>query len=408
MSIMENRTNPNSPPIVTVSQVNRVVSSLVKGDSRLGNVAVRGEISNFTRHAPTGHLYFTLKDEQTRLRAVMFADKAAGVKFSPKSGDSVIVRGSIRVYEVNGEYQVYCTEMTRDGEGEQAAAFEELYKRLKAEGLFAQKRPKPVRPAKIAVVTAPGGAALQDIINVISRRYPIAELTVVPVTVQGAYAPRSVARGIAAAQDTGAELIIFGRGGGSAEDLSAYNTEEVVRAVYASRIPTISAVGHEIDTTLADLAADLRAPTPSAAAELAVPDISELSAELAGMENYIKSCVIRKIADRERALNSAAELIKALSPQSRIAEGERRLASLADSVRLKMHGAVERAERAFLRSAEVISALNPLGVLARGYSVTYCGEKIVRSAKELKEGDGLTIKLADGSAAARVISVSEE
>ena len=151
---MENRSNTGGPPIVTVSQVNRVVSSIVKGDSRLGNVAVRGEISNFTRHAATGHLYFTLKDEHTRLRAVMFADKAAGVKFSPKSGDSVIVRGAIRVYEVNGEYQVYCAEMTRDGEGEQAAAFEELYKRLKAEGLFAQKRPMPARPLEIAVVSA--------------------------------------------------------------------------------------------------------------------------------------------------------------------------------------------------------------------------------------------------------------
>lgn len=405
---MENRINPSSPPIVTVSQVNRVVSSLIKGDSRLGNVAVRGEISNFTRHTATGHLYFTLKDEQTRLRAVMFADKAAGVKFSPKSGDSVIVRGAIRVYEVNGEYQVYCTEMTRDGEGEQAAAFEELYRRLKAEGLFAQKRPKPARPSEIAVVTAPGGAALQDIINIISRRYPIAKLTVVPVTVQGVYAPRSVARGIAAAQDTGAELIIFGRGGGSAEDLSAYNTEEVVRAVYASRIPTISAVGHEIDTTLADLAADLRAPTPSAAAELAVPDISELAAELEGVRRYIGSCVMRKIADRERALDSAAGLIKALSPQSRIAEGERRLSSLEDSVSLKMRNLIDRAERAFMRSAEVISALNPLGVLARGYSVTYCGDKIVRAAGELKEGDDITVKLASGSASAKVVSVSED
>ncbi len=405
---MENRSNTGGPPIVTVSQVNRVVSSIVKGDSRLGNVAVRGEISNFTRHAATGHLYFTLKDEHTRLRAVMFADKAAGVKFSPKSGDSVIVRGAIKVYEVNGEYQVYCAEMTRDGEGEQAAAFEELYKRLKAEGLFAQKRPMPARPSEIAVVTASGGAALQDIINVISRRYPIAKLTVVPVTVQGVYAPHSVARGIAAAQHTGAELIIFGRGGGSAEDLSAYNTEEVVRAVYASGIPTISAVGHEIDTTLADLAADLRAPTPSAAAELAVPDISELSAELESVRRYIGSCVTRRIADRERALNSAAGLIKALSPQSRIADGERRLSSLSDSISLKIHNSVERAERAFLCSAEVISALNPLGVLARGYSVTYCGEKIVRAADELKEGDDITLKLARGSASAKVVSVSED
>ncbi len=405
---MENRINPSSPPVVTVSQVNRVVSSLVKGDSRLGNVAVRGEISNFTRHAATGHLYFTLKDEQTRLRAVMFADKAMGVKFSPKSGDSVIVRGAIRVYEVNGEYQVYCTEMIRDGEGEQAAAFEELYGRLKTEGLFAQKRPIPARPAEIAVVTAPGGAALQDIINVISRRYPIAKLTVVPVTVQGVYAPRSVARGIAAAQDTGAELIIFGRGGGSAEDLSAYNTEEVVRAVYASRIPTISAVGHEIDTTLADLAADLRAPTPSVAAELAVPDISELAAELDGVRRYIGSCVMRKLTDRERALESAVGLIKALSPQSRIAESERRLSSLKDSVSLKMRNLIDRAERAFMRSAEVISALNPLGVLARGYSVTYCGERIVRAAGELKEGDDITVKLASGSASAKVLSVSED
>lgn len=399
---MESRIN--SVPIVTVSQVNRVVGMLIKGDKRLGNVAVRGEISNFTRHTKTGHLYFTLKDEQTQLKAVMFAGNAAGVAFLPKDGDLVVVRGAITVYEPAGVYQVNCVSMELDGAGAQAAALEQLKKRLYAEGLFSQKRRLPRRPTRIAVVTAPGGAALQDMINIISRRFPIAALVVVPALVQGVGAAQSVAEGIERAQSVGADVIIFGRGGGSSEDLSAFDTELVVRAVYASKIPTISAVGHETDTTLADYAADLRAPTPSAAAELVVPDISEIVSELEGFGAYARSYVVRRISEKERELDAKGAIVKALSPQNRIAAWEQRLDNLSESMSLKMHSSLERAERSLLRSSEVISALNPMGVLARGYSVTYGSGGIVTKASELKAGDNITVRLAEGSIAAEVVS----
>lgn len=395
-------------PVVTVSQVNRVVGMLIKGDKRLANVAVRGEVSNFTRHYKTGHLYFTLKDEKTQLKAVMFAGNAMGLDFSPENGDKVVCRGAITVYEPSGVYQINCTEIERDGEGEQAAALEELKKRLSAEGVFSQKRQLPPLPKTIAVITALGGAALQDIINIISRRYPIARLVVIPALVQGVGAAESVAACLARAQDTGADVIIFGRGGGSAEDLGAFNTELVARAVYASAIPTISAVGHETDFTVADLAADLRAPTPSAAAELAVPEIGAIYSAIEGTQKRTRAAAARSIAMNEAALASRCELIKALSPQSRIRGWEQRLDSLTASVHDRMHGRLDAAERTLARNAEVISALNPLGVLARGYSVASRGGKILSDTKDLAVGDSVEIRLSKGGFSAKVTEITEE
>lgn len=396
-----------NPPVVTVSQVNRVVSMLIKGDRRLMNVAVRGEVSNLVCHKKTGHLYFTLTDGQTQLKAVMFAGHAAGLRFSPADGDSVICFGQITTYEPSGVYQINCTGMRPDGEGAQAAALEELKKRLLAEGVFSQKRPLPVRPRKIAVVTAPGGAALQDIINIISRRYPLAAIVVVPALVQGVGAPQSVSRSLRAAQKTGADVIIVGRGGGSAEDLSAFNTEEVARAVFESRIPTISAVGHETDTTLCDYAADLRAPTPSAAAELVVPDRTELVERLDGALEYVKQMALRRLAAAENAIDSRKNVIRARSPRSVILAKEQSVRAISSEISLKINARLDSTERTLARRAEVISALDPLAVMARGFSVTKRGERIISSAGELAVGDMVEISFSSGKACAQIKQIEE-
>lgn len=393
------------PPVVSVTQVNRVVGMLIKGDRRLANVAVRGEISNFTRHYKTGHLYFTLKDEQTQLKAVMFAGNAARLRFDPDNGDKVVCYGAITVYEPNGVYQINCSAMEPDGAGEQAKALEELKKRLAAQGLFDQKRPLPRLPKCVAVVTSAGGAALQDVINIISRRCPVVRLIVIPAKVQGEGADISVAAAIARAQDTDADVIIFGRGGGSAEDLSAFNSEVVARAVFASRIPTISAVGHETDFSIADLTADMRAPTPSAAAELAVPELGNIHAAIEGTMEQIRAGMLRRLSDAERSLEAQMSLIAALSPKSRLNNAEQRLDELSAVIRTGMHHRLDRAEQSLKANAEIISALDPLGVLARGFSLTSTDRGIVTSAAQLSPGDSINVRLSEGSVRATVTEI---
>lgn len=393
------------PPVVTVSQVNRVVGMLIKGDKRLANVAVRGEISNFTRHYKTGHLYFTLKDEQTQLKAVMFAGNAAHLDFDPENGGKVVCYGAITVYEPNGVYQINCIDMEPDGAGEQARALEELKKRLAEQGLFSQKRPLPRMPRCVVVITSAGGAALQDVINIISRRCPTVKLIVIPAKVQGEGADLSVAAALNRAQDTDADVIIFGRGGGSAEDLSAFNSEVVARAVYTSRIPTISAVGHETDFSIADLTADMRAPTPSAAAELAVPDISVILAAIEGTMEQIRSDLLRKISDSSRELSVRMDLIAALSPKSRLNTAEQRLDELSARIRTEMHNRLDRADRSITASAEVISALDPLGVLSRGYSLTTAEKGVVTSARQLSPGEMIAVRFAQGGVKAQVTEI---
>ena len=384
------------PPVVSVTQVNRVVGMLIKGDRRLANVAVRGEISNFTRHYKTGHLYFTLKDESTQLKAVMFAGNASHLEFDPDNGDKVVCYGAITVYEPNGVYQINCSDMEPDGAGEQAKALEEL---------FDQKRPLPKLPKCVAVITSAGGAALQDVINIVSRRCPVVKLTVIPAKVQGEGADISVAAALNRAQDTDADVIIFGRGGGSAEDLSAFNSEVVARAVYSSRIPTISAVGHETDFSVADLVADMRAPTPSAAAELAVPEISVISAAIEGTMEQIRAGYLRRLAESERSLEAQMALISALSPRSRLNNVEQRLDELTARIRTGMHNRLDRAEQSLKATASVISALDPLGVMARGFSLTSNENGIVTASSQLSVGDSVTVKLSEGSVKASVTEI---
>lgn len=391
------------PPIVTVTQVNRVVGMIIGGDKRFADVAVRGEISNFTRHYKTGHLYFTLKDEQTQLRAVMFAGNAAHLEFDPEDGNKVICFGAVTVYEPGGVYQIKCLDMQPDGEGEQARALEELKKRLAEQGLFDRKRPLPAMPKCVAVVTSAGAAALQDVINIISRRYPIARLIVIPAKVQGEGADLSVAAAINRAQETDADVLIFGRGGGSAEDLSAFNSEVVARAVYNSRIPTISAVGHQTDYSIADLVADRRAPTPSAAAELAVPELGVITAAIDGTMQQIRRNAARRLDDSSRVLEAKMALITALSPRTRLNNSEQRLDELSARIRTSVHTRLDRAEHSLMASADMISALNPLAVLSRGYSLTSGEGGVVTSASQLKPGDEITVRFSDGSARARVV-----
>ena len=391
------------PPIVTVTQVNRVVGMIIGGDKRLADVAVRGEISNFTRHYKTGHLYFTLKDEQTQLRAVMFAGNAAHLEFDPEDGNKVICFGAVTVYEPGGVYQIKCLDMQPDGEGEQARALEELKKRLAEQGLFDRKRPLPAMPKCVAVVTSAGAAALQDVINIISRRYPIARLIVIPAKVQGEGADLSVAAAINRAQETDADVLIFGRGGGSAEDLSAFNSEVVARAVYNSRIPTISAVGHQTDYSIADLVADRRAPTPSAAAELAVPELGVITAAIDGTMQQIRRNAARRLDDSSRVLEAKMALITALSPRTRLNNSEQHLDELSARIRTSVHTRLDRAEHSLMASADMISALNPLAVLSRGYSLTSRESGVVTSASQLKPGDEITVRFSDGSARARVV-----
>lgn len=395
-------------PVMTVTQLTAAVKSAITSMPELSHVAVAGEISSCTRSAK-GHIYITLKDGAIVVSAVVFAGSARTLTHQPQVNEQVVCYGSVDVYGGQGRYQLYCTDITLQGAGTQAAELEALRRRLEQEGLFSQHRPIPAMPKIIAVVTSAGGAALTDIKNVLARRCPMVKLLLIPALVQGAEAPESVAAGIRRAQDTDADVIIFGRGGGSVEDLSCFNSEVIARAVYASRIPTISAVGHERDYSICDYAADLRAPTPSAAAELAASVTADMMIDdLSGALSQISSRMSHYIAERGSMLDSRMALITALSPASRLRTASQRLDSIEQQIRQSIHSRLDRLDRAVMASAGVISALNPLAVLSRGYSVTSSGERIVTEAGQLSPGDDISIRLGKGSVTARVTSVSED
>lgn len=395
-------------PVMTVTQLTAAVKSAITSMPELSHVAVAGEISSCTRSAKW-HIYITLKDGASVVSAVVFAGSARTLTHQPQVNEQVVCYGSVDVYGGQGRYQLYCTDITLQGAGTQAAELEALRRRLEQEGLFSQHRPIPAMPRIIAVVTSAGGAALTDIKNVLARRCPMVKLLLIPALVQGAEAPESVAAGIRRAQDTDADVIIFGRGGGSVEDLSCFNSEVIARAVYASRIPTISAVGHERDYSICDYAADLRAPTPSAAAELAASVTADMMIDdLSGALSQISSRMSHYIAERGSMLDSRMALITALSPASRLRTASQRLDSIEQQIRQSIHSRLDRLDRAVMASAGVISALNPLAVLSRGYSVTSSGERIVTEAGQLSPGDDISIRLGKGSVTARVTSVSED
>lgn len=398
------KTKSDTLRINSVSEITARVRDVLEGDMSLRSVFVRGEISNFTRRAGrfgSDYLYFTLKDAKTQLSCVMF-EGVDELELEPRDGMSVVCEGMITVYPAYGRYQLKCYSMSEDGEGAASAALEALKAKLLDEGIFSQKRERPMFPKKIAVITSPTGAAVQDIKNVISRRYPVTELCVIPAYVQGANAVPSLITGLNSANAVGADLIIFGRGGGSSEDLDCFNSEELARAIYASRVPTISAVGHEIDTTIADLAADMRAPTPSAAAELAVPDISVLKDSIDALCKRSSSAMRQCVRRLELELSSLEKDVRLSSPRARIAAWGSRLDSLIGEISVKTHRKLADAESSLMIKAQSISAMNPLGVLSRGYSVTTKDGKAVKSSEELEIGDMIDIRLDKGGASAEV------
>ena len=393
---------------VTVSQLVRRLSMLVSSDREIRSISVKGEISNFTNHIKSGHLYFTLRDGDSGIKAVMFRNHAEKLTFAPEAGMNVVVTGSVQLYERDGACQIYVTSMQQDeGIGEGLLSFEQLKAKLDQEGLFQQKRPLPKTPASICVVTSETGAAIKDIVNVLSRRYPFVKVFLIPVLVQGTDAPASIAKGIEKAQSVGCDLIIFGRGGGSAEDLSAFNTETVARAVYASKIPTISAVGHEIDFTISDFVADMRAPTPSAAAELAVPDITELKAGLANLQKQLREKVQSRLTEAKASLDNLEKLLSYRKPSILLEAQSRRLTDLYASIQKDFSSVISAKESRLAAAVELLDAFDPLKTLERGYSMVTKDGTLISSVKALKKGEVITVKLSDGSLEAVVEEISE-
>lgn len=394
--------------IVTVSQINRRLALLIKGDKQIQNISVKGEISNFTHHTKSGHMYFTLREGQAGIKAVMFCNYAERLTFEPENGMNVVVTGSVQLYERDGVCQIYATEMRQEeGVGEGMLSYEQLKARLNEEGLFSQHRPLPVQPSSICVVTSETGAAIQDIMKVLSTRWPFVRVCLVPVLVQGVDAPVSIAKGIEKAQTSGCDLIIFGRGGGSAEDLAAFNTEIVARAVYASKIPTISAVGHEIDFTIADFAADERAPTPSAAAERAVPDITELRAGLENLKKQLKEKTLNKFSEAKTRVDAAAKLLSYHKPANRLEAESQKINTLFSAIRKDFSSIISLKESQLSGTVELLDAFDPLRTLERGYSMVTKDGHLISSAKSVDKGDKITVKLFDGELEAVVEKVSQ-
>ena len=397
---------------LTVTQLNEYVKMLMDSNPVLKNVWIKGEISNFKNHYSTGHLYFSLKDDGGILRAVMFRSYAQKVPFVPRDGMKVLVHGRVSAFVRDGQYQIYVDEMLPDGVGALHLAFEQLKQKLAAQGLFdeARKKPLPQYPMRIGIVTSPTGAAIRDMLNILGRRFPCAEIKLYPAQVQGADAPPQLIRGIQYFNESrSVDVIIIGRGGGSIEDLWAFNDEGLALCVAASHIPVISAVGHESDFTICDFVADKRAPTPSAAAELAVPDRSDLLRGLNGVSGKLASFVLQKIqANRNNlkylresgVLSSAAPLLN-----------EKRMGLLYAARRLdgEISNTKNRANADISAMAARLEALSPLSVLARGYSVVAdTNGNAIRSVSNVNVGDGINVRVSDGTVRATVQSIQKE
>ncbi len=397
--------------ILTVSQLNRYISFKLKDDIKLRGILVKGEISGFTNHYKTGHFYFTLKDGESMIKAVMFNNFASRLKFMPENGMSVIVSGNVQVFERDGVYQIYATDMQPDGLGALYMAYEQLKDKLSKEGLFDadHKKQLPPFPRKIGIVTSPGAAALQDMINIISRRYPIAEITVFQALVQGENAPDSICRAISMADLCGLDLIIVGRGGGSAEDLFCFNSEKIARAVYMCETPVISAVGHETDTTIIDFVSDLRAPTPSAAAELAVPDISVLRSAVTGLEKKLYSVFSGYLDKRQAEIGRYADKISSLSPSAVLDKNEAVLSEKTKHLENAANGYINSRENKLANLVVRLDLLSPLKIMSKGYSLVYnSSDMIVRNADDLCKGDHVRIRLEHGGADAEITEIFPE
>lgn len=396
--------------VLSVSQINQYIQSLMDHDPRLLNVAVRGEISNYKVY-PSGHHYFTVKDESSALRCVMFRSSAIRLRFRPESGMQIIAMGKISVYPRDGAYQLYCNSLILDGVGDLYAAFEQLKSKLAAHGLFdpMHKKPTPMYPGVIGVVTSSAGAAIHDILRVLKKRYPLTRVRLLPVRVQGAEAPAEISAAIAYANRYRlADLLIVGRGGGSIEDLWAFNDEQVANAIYRSEIPVISAVGHEPDVTISDFVADLRAATPSNAAELAVPDQDALRQHLDAVRQGLENA-------SRRQLKAAKQRYKSLSSASVLNDPQKCIHIRRETVKLaaaQLHAIQQsntaRSKQKYISLTAKLDALSPLKVLTRGYSMVQTDTgMIVRSVQQLRCHESVNIRFSDGCVAAKIIDVKE-
>ncbi len=388
------------PSAVSVSELNTFIKMLLESAPTLNDVYVKGEISNFKNHISSGHFYFSLKDKDSQIKAVMFRSSASRMKFVPENGMMVVAHGRVASYVRDGQYQLYADSMEPDGVGALYVAFEQLKQRLAAQGVFApeKKKPLPKIPKTIGVITSPTGAAVRDIINIATRRFPFAKIVVYPALVQGENAASSLISGIRYFNDTGsADVIIIGRGGGSIEDLWAFNDENLAKTVCASEIPVISAVGHETDFTICDFAADLRAPTPSAAAELAVPDTAELKHKINNIISR-ESAVLLQMLSAKRETLARYEKSRYLSSPGHMID-DRRMTLVLSSERLMTSAAHvnEIKKHALSALSGKLEALSPLAVLSRGYGVVSSEEgKVIKEIADVSVGDKITVKVRDG------------
>ena len=386
--------------ILTVSQLNRYVKSLLDGDFRLRDLFLRGEISNYTRHYRSGHLYFTLKEGGSAVKAVMFAGYAQELAFEPENGMAVILRCSVSLYERDGSYQIYVYEMQPDGRGALQVAFEQLYRKLQVQGLFDEtnKKPIPRFAQRIGVVTSETGAALQDILNILSRRCPMAQVVLAPALVQGREAPDSLIAALQALDEWGkCDVIIIGRGGGSMEDLWCFNDERLVRQIVACHTPIISAVGHETDFTLCDYAADLRAPTPSAAAELASVKMEELEERLEILADRTKRAAGHCLAQKEQQLQRLSLQLTHLTPERRLQEYAEKLQNLWNMIQSSEKSVIIKKQEALRLQSARLQALDPMARLAGGYSIVLKDGRVLSSIQQVQEGDHLQVRLHDGT-----------
>lgn len=398
--------------VFSISQINEYIKITLESNPVLSNVWLRGEISNFKSNYASGHLYFSLKDENSAIRAVMFRSSAARLRFRPESGMKVVVHGRISAYTVSGDYQIILDDMEPDGAGALAIAFEQLKQKLGAEGLFDPARKKPIPPfaRSVGVITSASGAALHDIINVSGRRCPSTAIVIYPAYVQGELAPASLTNGIQFFNRVHpVDLIIIGRGGGSAEDLWCFNHEGLARVIADSDIPVISAVGHETDFTICDFVADLRAPTPSAAAEIAFPDTAELRSRISSFCDRADRLMLHKVDRIDSRLQMLRKNAELYSPVRMLDESLNKLTGLRGELDSLMKAVLNREENEFGLLCARLEGVNPLSVLAHGYAMVQNSEGIIVSrTDEVKEGDRVKISISDGALEAEILEIKKK
>ena len=385
---------------LSVKQLNLFVKSLIEGDVRLNNVYVTGEISNFKNHYQSGHFYFTLKDNDAQIRCVMFRAYACRVPFMVRDGLKVVLRGRVSLYEKDGQYQFYAEEMHEQGLGDISLQFQQIKEKLEKEGLFLEenKRQIPAFPQRIAVITSDTGAAVQDILNITARRYPLCEIMLCPVAVQGENAVPSMINALERVYALGnCDTIIIGRGGGSIEDLWAFNSEALARKIYESPIPVISAVGHETDFTICDFVADLRAPTPSAAAELAVPDSAEIISKLNKYNSLLKNGLLLKYNGQKAKFDALVQKSILSKPYNITESRSETVDRLFEKMLNAYKGIISQEKSRYVSDVAKLDALSPLKVLSRGYSIAEVNGKVIKSANDISNGDKFKLKLSDGT-----------